>query len=307
MGFYGESPAEIAFRESGPFYHLYTKALETDVFFESDEERKIAVNYLAIAISVSNCKLLAYAIMTNHFHFILEGRKEDVMDFFARFSAMMDNYFCYHGKGTIMRQAAPGLTAINNLTQLRTEIAYVLRNPFVVMPEVNVFAYPWTSGFLYFNPLLECKGVSASTLSVRALRKITKSRIITEIDPTICISDGVAQAWSFVEFRRVEQFYDNARQFIFSIVRNVESQVETSIRYGEVPVLCDEELIPKIYQLCRDRFRADSLSSLDSRSKKQLAVIVKNTYHSSNKQIARLVKLPIADVNSLFPLAAPYK
>ncbi len=147
MGFYNESPAERAFREGGPFYHLYTKALETEVFFETDEDRKIAVNYLAIAVSVSNCKLLAYAIMTNHFHFILEGLQENVMDLFARFSAMMDNYFCYHGKSTIMRQAAPGLTAINNLTQLRTEIAYVLRNPFVVMPDVNVFAFPGPAVF----------------------------------------------------------------------------------------------------------------------------------------------------------------
>jgi len=307
MGFYNESPAERAFREGGPYYHLYTKALETEVFFETDEDRKIAVNYLAIAISVSNCKLLAYAIMTNHFHYILEGRQEDVMDFFARFSAMMDNYFCYHGKGTIMRQAAPGLTAINNLAQLRTEIAYVLRNPFVVMPDVNVFAYPWTSGFLYFNPLLECKGVPASALSLRSIRTITKSRVIKEMAPTIFIADGVAQAWCFVDFKRVEQFYDNARQFIFSVVRNVESQVETAIHCGEAPILCDEELIPKIYQICRDRFKADSLSSIDLSSKKQLAVIVKNKYHSSNKQIARLVKLPIADVNSLFPLAAPSK
>ena len=110
-----------------------------------------------------------------------------------------------------------------------------------------------------------------------------------------------------MEFRRVEQFYDNARQFIFSVVRNVESQVETAIRCGETPILCDEDLIPKIYQICRDKFRADSLSSIDLSSKKQLAVIVKNKYHSSNKQIARLVKLPIADVNSLFPLAAPSK
>lgn len=307
MGYYDESPAERAFREGGPFYHLYTKPLETEVFFETEEDRKVAVNYIAIAISVSNCKLLAYAIMDNHFHFVLEGQEEDVLDFYARFSTMMDNYFCYHGKGTIMRSASPGLTAINNLAHLRTEIAYVLRNPFVVMPEVNVFAYHWTSGFLYFNPLLECKGVSASKLSQRVIWIIIKSRLISEVDSSIHFADGVAQAWSFVDYRRAEQFYDNARQFVFSVVRNVESQVETSLRYGETPVLCDEELIPKIYQLCREKLRAESLSALDSKGRKQLAILVKNIYHASNKQIARLVKLPLADVNVLFPLAAPSK
>lgn len=39
---------ERLFRESGPFYHLSTKPLENGVIFQDDEERRIAINWIAI-------------------------------------------------------------------------------------------------------------------------------------------------------------------------------------------------------------------------------------------------------------------
>ena len=204
-----------------------------------------------------------------------------------------------------MGLAEPGLKTITSLRQLRNEIAYVLRNPFVVNPEVNVFAYPWTSGNLYFNSFLECEGVPANTLSVRELRRITIMRNLPEIDSSIYFKNGVAQSWSFVDYKFAESFFDNARQFIFCVLRNVEGQIEAALNCGEIPVLCDDELIPHVYKLCSERFRADSPSALDNSAKKQLALMLKKTFYSSNKQIARLAKLPLADVNTLFPFSVP--
>ena len=303
---YSESRAETLFRAAGPIHHLYTKALESEVFFESDEDRVVALNYIAIAIKVSGCKLLVYAIMDNHFHFVIEGMVADVLAFYDNFRGMYGNYLSHHGKaGNIMNLASPGLTTISSLRQLRNEISYVLRNPFVVSPDVNVFAYRWTSANLYFNPFLNFEGTPATSLSIRALREIIKSKNTSAVDGSIHFLNGIAQPWSFVDYKRTEAFFDNARQFVFCLVRNVEGQIETALNCGETPVLCDEDLIPHIYKMCKDLFHADAPSALDVNRKKQLALKVKKTFYSSNKQIARLVKLPLADVNTLFPLSAP--
>lgn len=306
MAFYKESLAEEAFRQAGPIHHLYTKGLECEALFHSDEDRIVAVNYVAIAIKVSGCKLLAYAVMDNHFHFIVEGMAAQALAFYDIFRGMFGKYLSRHGRsGAIMDLAEPGLKTITSLRQLRNEIAYVLRNPFVVNPDVNVFAYPWTSGNLYFNSFLECEGVPANTLSVRELRRITIMRNLPEIDSSIYFKNGVAQSWSFVDYKFAESFFDNARQFIFCVLRNVEGQIEAALNCGEIPVLCDDELIPHVYKLCSEKFMADSPSALDTSAKKQLALMLKKTFYSSNKQIARLAKLPLADVNTLFPLSAP--
>lgn len=41
---------------------------------------------------------------------------------------------------------------------------------------------------------------------------------------------------------------------------------------------------------------------LNARQKKELAVLVKNKYHSSNKQLARVIKIPLSEVDAMFPL-----
>lgn len=306
MAFYKESLAEAAFRQAGPIHHLYTKGLECEVLFHSDEDRIVAVNYVAIAIKVSGCKLLAYAVMDNHFHFIVEGMAAQALAFYDNFRGMFGKYLSRHGRsGTIMGLAEPGLKTITSLRQLRNEIAYVLRNPFVVNPDVNVFAYPWTSGNLYFNPQIKLEGIPASMLAVRHLRAFTKLKDTSAIDESIHFLDGIAQPWSFVDYKYAESFFDNARQFVFCVLRNVEGQIEAALNCGEIPVLCDDELIPHVYKLCSEKFRADSPSTLDNSAKKQLALMLKKTFYSSNKQIARLAKLPLADVNTLFPLSVP--
>ena len=299
---YSDTPAERAFLNAAPCFHLYTSPLESDFFFQNDQERGLALNLMAIAKMASDCKLLAYSIMTNHFHFILSGQEEEVLSFFERYKLLLDNYFSRHGKPGIMRSVKAGITAINDLRQLRTEIAYVIRNAFVARPEVNVFADPWSSGFLYFNPLLVKDGVSASSLKGRSLREFTCSRTITEVDARIYVKDGVAQPWSFVDYEYAMSFYDNARQFVFSVLRSVEAQVETSLKYGDDPAVCDEELLPRVMDLSRKTFQEAGVFQLNARQKKELAVLVKNKYHSSNKQLARVIKIPLSEVDAMFPL-----
>lgn len=302
--YYQETSAEKAFMQLPPCFHLYTKPLESDVYFDSDQERVVAVNMLAIAVTETGVMLLAYSIMTNHFHFILSGEKGKVVAFFERYKQLLDNYFVHHGRKQLMQPVSCGITSIDNLKQMQTEIAYVVRNAFVVRPEVNVFADPWSTAHLYFNPLLVKEGMSASALKGRALRAFTCSRMIETVDSRIHVKDGMAQPWSFVDYEKVMSLYDNARQFVYSILKNVEALTELALKYGEDPALNDDELRPIIIAMSKKEYGEDMLFKLNLQQKKALAVKVKNRYHSSNKQLARLIRMEQAEVDVLFPLAA---
>lgn len=302
--YYKETDAERLFRQSGPFIHLHTTPLECDVLFRDDNERALAVNYIAIAVYLSECKLLALSIMDNHLHFILLATEEQASLFWEIIRNYLEMYYQRHGRAGLLNGVRAGLTSIDNVAQLRTEIAYVIRNAFVVKPHVHVFADPWSSGYLYFNPLLNREGVPARQLKGRALRDFTCSRKEMDIDPRIYVRDGVAQMWSFVDYHLAECFYDHARQFIHSVLKNVEAQVETARKMGEHPYLDDSELRPIVFALCREKWKAESPAELSDVDKKQLAVLLKSNYSASNKQIARLAKITLSDVNVLFPLAA---
>ena len=53
---------EQLFRESGPFYHLSTKPLENGVIFQDDDERKVAINLIALLAKETHVDILAFAI-----------------------------------------------------------------------------------------------------------------------------------------------------------------------------------------------------------------------------------------------------
>lgn len=301
------SQSEIQFNNGGPFYHLHTTPVEDEVVFRNDDEYKAVNNMIAITLTQSKCSLLAYAIMSNHLHFILEAAETNCLLFYDFLKNSLQRYYSRHGRTNIIDKMTPGMTFINNLKQLRDEIVYVIRNPFVIREDVNPLAYQWCSGHLYFNQFINTGGVCANELKTREFRAFVCSRQITEVDGRIRVTDGMANPASFVNYKRAMSFFDSARQFLMNVFKNVEAQVEVAIRYGEMPRLNDDEMLSLSFKICRNLFKVNGPRELDLIKRKQLAVTLKNNYHGSNAQIARCTNLTPKEVDTLFPLAARKK
>ena len=297
---------EQLFRESGPFYHLSTKPLEDGLIFECDEERRIAFNLMAVTAKEFHIDILAFALMSNHFHFIIRGELVDGLAFFHRLKKRLSNYFARRGRPGILNavNVDPDTPAISSLTQFRNEIAYVIRNPYVARTDVNPFAYPWCSGFLYFNPLLG----SLSSKSVNEL-SYKEKRIMTRmtnpiLDSQFRVREGMIASESFVNYKLVEQLFPSARKFTWWVLKNVEAQVETSVRMGEKPNLNDDELFVTAQQLSRSEYGRDSVKELSLLQRKELGILLKNKWGASNGQVARIAQLDPRAVDAMFPLTA---
>jgi len=297
---------EQLFRESGPFYHLSTKPLEDGLIFECDEERRIAFNLMAVTAKEFHIDILAFALMSNHFHFIIRGELVDGLAFFHRLKKRLSNYFARRGRPGILNavNVDPDTPAISSLTQFRNEIAYVIRNPYVARTDVNPFAYPWCSGFLYFNPLLgSLSSKSVNELSYKEKRSMT--RMTNPIlDSQFRVREGMIAAESFVNYKLVEQLFPSARKFTWWVLKNVEAQVETSVRMGEKPNLNDDELFVTAQQLSRSEYGRDSVKELSLLQRKELGILLKNKWGASNGQVARIAQLDPRTVDEMFPLTA---
>ena len=302
-----ERMQEQLFRESGPFYHLHTNPLENGIIFQDEEERKVAINFIAIIAREVNVEILVFALMNNHFHFIIRGEKVNGIEFFRRLKKRLSYFLARKGRANVLDPVEPKALPITTLTQFRNEVAYVIRNPYVVIVDVNPFSYPWCSGYLYFNsllPFLESKPVDA--LTYREKRNITRSSDAT-LDPSFRVRNGMIALESFVNYRLVEQLFPNARKFTWWVIKNVESQVETAIRLGEHPNLSDDELYITTMRICDEQYNKKGNQGLTDKEKMDLAITLKNNWYASNAQIARLSGLTIDTVNALFPLAAKSK
>lgn len=294
---------ERRFREEGPFYHLHTLPLQDRNVIDHDGERRILLNITALTLRHYPVQMLAYALMNNHFHFILQGTERDCRDYFDGWKYRVTQFFSRHGKKGLSRRLDAGLTPIDDLKQFRDEIAYVIRNPYVVRPDVNPLAYPWCSGYLYFNELLPLvSSQSADTLTYRERRAITHS-MDTDIPSPLTVHGGMIRPESFINYRLVESLFPGARKFTVWVFKNVEAQIEVACRLHEKPVLTDDDILRVSLQLCNEKFGTKGPKSLSTDQKQQLAVLLKNQYYASNSQLARYCNLAPAQVANIFPLA----
>lgn len=296
---------ERVFREGCPFYHLHTKPLETGVIFENDIDRAVALVYIAIAARTTGVELLAYALMSNHFHFILQGSEKRCRAFFDLVKTRLSLYFSRHGRPAALKAIDnPEPTPITSLKQLQDEIAYVVRNPYVVRVDVNPLAYLWCSGFLYFNSLLDqIRTRPSSRLTVREKRALLRSHDV-DLPEGLTWLDGCVFPGSFVNYRLVESMFRDAQQFTITVFKNVEAQVETALRLGERPSVNDDEMLSAALRLCRNEYGVKGPSQLTEEQKFDLARKLKFDYYASNGQISRFTTLPLATVNALYPLSA---
>lgn len=284
--------------------HLYTKALKEDLLFRSEEELNAALNILGLSVIECNVCLLAFALMNNHMHLIFEASQEDAVECYRLIQARLAVSFRREGRQALAQAAVPEAVPIDSLKQLRDEIAYVVRNPFVDRTNVNLFAYKWCSGYLYFNDLLDWlpKGIPADKMSFDQRRAFKHSRDAS-IDPRLRVLDGTAMPVSFVSYKRAMSFFENARQFVQCVMKNVEAQVEIAKRLGEDFLLDDTELWSIARRICRSQYKVEKPKELASEDRARLIKTLKYDYTASNQQIARCLGLPVSIVNQMFPLS----
>ena len=302
-----EMMQEQLFRETGPYYHLHTKPLENGLIFQDEEERKVAINFIGIIAKEIHIDILAFALMSNHFHFIIRGEKVECLEFFRRLKKRLSYFLARKGRPGVLDAVEPKTPSITSLTQLRNEIAYVIRNPYVVLVDVNPLAYPWCSGFLYFNPLLpHLESKPVDELTYREKRSITRASE-ADLDPSLRVRDGMIAPESFVNYRLVERLFPHARKFTWWVFKNVEAQVGVAQSLDEHPNISDDELYIVTIRICKEQFGKKSTKELTEQEQKKLAVQLKNDWYASNAQVTRLSGLNSETVNELFPLAAKKK
>ena len=244
--------------------------------------------------------------MNNHFHFIIKGELVDGVAFFRRLRKRLSNYFARLGRAGILDKVDvdPHTPPIASLTQFRNEIAYVIRNPYVVRVDVNHFSWPWCSGYLYFNPFLSQLGSqSPDELSFKEKRVITRATDPV-LDPSFRVRNGMIVPESFVNYKLVENLFPNARKFTWWVMKNIEAQIEVAGRLDERPNLNDDELFKTAQIISRTRFGLNSVKDLPLQQRKKLGIILKNELSASNGQIARIAQLEQRIVDAMFPLTA---
>ena len=300
-----EEACEAAFRNLGQIWHLCTPGEETPVIFRNDDDFRCGMNLLAVTkVRFPDIPILAFALMSNHVHFVVCGSEERVSDFFDDYRKRIIRFVNSRGYEVDLSMFHPELKLIDSLEYLRNVIVYVSRNGYVSNSCYTPFSYPWSSGRQLFNGIPDAGSVKE--LSFVEKREMFRCRVLPELDSRGLL-DGCVSPASLCSLNTTESMFRDAHHYFFMVTKNVESYGKIAEQLGDGCAMTLEEMMGDLKKIAIRKYQTYKIASLGRPEKIELARKMHYDYHASNAQIRMVFGFSKYEVDELFPLSAAHK
>lgn len=280
-------------RKCANFYHVYTKGLEDNLIFRERQDYITGMNYIALCTFISGIDMLAFSLMSNHFHFVIYGTMEEARLFMNQYKWHISRYLNKrHGSIKLLRHVKTGYKLIEHSGEtLKTVIAYVLRNHIKAGINHSVQGYEWSSGHCYFagTDLLACT-VPLCDLGTREYRKLMHTK--TRLNSSYRINGrGYIEPASYVNVTFVESCYGRVQSLDYFIYKAGGSRTK------EGPVDFSDKLVMSgLQEILNKKYDLAELTELNDSMKRDVMMLLKRQFNCSPKQLARIMKMSLNDV-----------
>lgn len=276
------------------FFHVYTRGLEDDVIFRDRADYVAGMNYVPVAIHLSEVYALAFVLMSNHFHFVLCSTKESAEKFIDMYKRLVSRYVSNkYGVRKILRAVE---TVCREITsgeeELKRLIAYALNNP--VKAGVNCLPqnYEWGSGQCYFtNYEPDSMATPLHEMSVRARCRTLRSQVDLPKDIEVN-ARGYIDPRSYVQVAYVERLFHSPKSMAFFL-----SQANRADSKDEGPVAFSDSLVlASLNEILEKRYESLRLTELSKEIRGRIMKDLRRQFNCSAKQLARVMGIPLHEV-----------
>ena len=295
-----ERACERVFDCGGKYWHAYTDGQTTQIMFKNTEDYTFAMNVIAQAANeYSEIKLIAFTVMSNHFHFVISTVQDNyIRDFYTFIRRRISRSI------PEIRRTRLSLKPIDNLKSLRNNIVYTNRNGYVADPGHTPFSYPWGTGRHYFNSVPYFQKISDFHTDARRIMFRGRAPHLPE---NWGMAEGYISPPSFCDIVFGMELFRNAHQYFSMVSKNVEAYSGVAAEIDDSEFLTDTELFAQVNIILKSDFGQSSLRDLSKAQKLDLARSLHYDYRSSNGQIHRVIGIPMNIINNLFPLSTKHK
>ena len=269
--------------------------------FVTESDFADAMLILAVCCRLSpKLRLITFELMSNHFHLVVSGDKEEVELFIALLKSRLYRHKWSDDRVVNFKKLTVKLFEVDTLDYFRSTIAYCNRNAFVVNDGVTPFSYPWGANSCYFNPQLrqyyqQCR----RSARVTELREVFRGKMSDDARGVYMLGDSVSP-YSFCDIATGENAFRDAKHYFYAVSKNVESYKRIAAIISEGVVFTDEDVFNAAKSISSEKYCVKSPSLLPSEAKLELARTLHYEYNASDKQILRMLKLEPAILASMF-------
>jgi REP element-mobilizing transposase RayT len=136
----------------GAFHHGMNRGYEGRPIFGAEPDKVFFLGLLKKVQTLTKIRILAYCVMDNHYHLVLQNDSGKMSEFFKQLNGQYAIYYRkrHGGRGYVFQDRYNSML-IQDDAYLMIAIAYVLNNPVAAKMANSFSVYPWSSGSFYFN------------------------------------------------------------------------------------------------------------------------------------------------------------
>lgn len=277
------------------FFLITTDHLENRLWFRDDEDFKVAMNYVAIVAYLLGVDVLAFILMSNHVHFVLQCAEEKARAFITEFKRLYSFYLSRkYGAKEQLRGNGVDVQPLGLNGELERAIAYVQMNCVAANICLNPADYPWGTGNCFFRAVPD-KGRTLGSLSVRARNRMTHSKIDLPGE-WIVGEEAYILPRSFVNVPFVERLYKNPKNMDYYLRNSSKAKRRLALREEGLPSFRDQIILAAIPDLCQTIFHKWGIGELGEEQRSALVSQIRRRFSADVNQIARVTGIPYSDV-----------
>ncbi|MCK5057879.1 MAG: transposase [Candidatus Aminicenantes bacterium] len=136
----------------GAYHHAMNRGINGEEIFTQNQHKSQFLDLLRESSNKFKIRILAYCIMQNHYHLILENSSGKMSEFFRHLNGQYGKYYrmLVSEKGYVFQSRFKS-TLIQDDSYLKTAIGYVLLNPVRAGIVPDFRDYPWSSANHHFS------------------------------------------------------------------------------------------------------------------------------------------------------------
>jgi len=278
------------------FFLITTDHLETRLWFLDDDDFKTGMNYVATVAFMFGVRIIAFILMSNHVHFVLECTRELALRFITEFKRLYSRYLNQrHGTKELLRGNGIDIQELRlGDESLERAIAYVQMNCVAANICLEPAAYPWGTGRTFFQVSAK-RGQCLGALSARRKNKLLHSKMILPAGWMLG-EDGYILPESYVPVRFVESLFRTPRRMQYFLQSSSKAKRVLDRIEKDLPAFRDQVILAAIPDLCHSLFQKRSIEELDIQQRTELARQIRYRFSADIHQIARVSGIPYQQI-----------
>ena len=274
------------------YYLVTTEHLKVGLWFRDESDFRAGMNFVAIQAYQSKVTVLAFILMSNHLHFVVQGRWADVKAFIDGIKSRYSKYLNHkYGTSEFLRRNKVTIEEISTLNEgLEKAIAYTQMNSVAANICSHPSQYPWGTGPLFFNASKR-SGKSLESLSKRSrIRLLHCCKENLPADWQVS-EDGYILPESYVNMAFVEALYRRASRMNYFLVTSSKAKRKIEKPDDHHPSFKDQVILAALPDLYRSLFGKQCFEELAPDEQIESLRQIQRRFCSNVHQIARVTGL----------------